>query len=333
MICLGIESSADKVAVGIIDSQARYLANARRFYRPPQGQGIHPREAAEHHAKVMPDLIKEVLCTANLTMQDVDIVAFTRGAGMGPCLRIGAIAARTLASRFDKPIVPVNHQVAHVEIGKQQGEMKDPVVLYVSGGNTQVIAYAGNRYRVFGETIDIPVGNLLDVFGREVGITYRDEPMGRTIERIAETSNSNNMVRLPYVVKGMDVSFSGMLTDAIKAVKERGETIKDVCFSLQETAFAMLAEVTERALAQLRKSEVLVTGGVASNKRLKRMINDMATEHGAVFKGLTADVAIDNGLMIAWLGLLMYQSGERFSFEDTRVLQRYRPEMLEVTWL
>ena len=330
MKCIGIESSADKVGVGLIDDEGNYLANCRRFYRPAQGNGIHPREAAEHHAKQLPGLIAEALETGDSTMKDIDIVAFTQGAGMGPCLRTGAIAARALATYYEKPLVGVNHQVAHVEIGKLEGEMDDPVALYVSGGNTQIIALGDKHYRVFGETLDIPVGNCLDVFGREAGITYKDEPMGRTVEVLAQ--EGSKFIELPYVVKGMDFSFSGILTEAVRQVNVHNEDISDVCFSLQETVFSMLTEGSERALIQLQKEEVLVTGGVASNNRLKEMVNEMADQHGVHFKGLSSDVAIDNGLMIAWLGILMYKSGISHSVSDTSVIQRYRPEMLEVTW-
>jgi glycoprotease/Kae1 family metallohydrolase len=245
-------------------------------------------------------------------------------------LRVDAVAARTLSLTLKKPIIGVNHQVAHVEIGRLIGQMDDPVVLYVSGGNSQVIALAENRYRVFGETLDIPVGNCLDVFGREMRFDNSKLPMGAVVEQKA--LKGKNYIELPYVVKGMDLSFSGILTAAINKAKEAETKIHDLCMSLQETVFAMLTEVSERALAHTGKDELLVTGGVAANNRLKDMLAGMASNHGAKFAGLPAATAIDNGAMIAWLGLLMHQNGHKQSIEDTLVRQHFRPEEVDVIW-
>ncbi len=331
MIILGIESSADKLGVGIITSDGTILANERATYKPPVGEGIHPRKASEHHAANIKILIERAIKSSKISPKDIDLIAFTRGSGIGPCLRVGAIAARTLALTLNKPIIGVNHQVAHVEIGKLVGNLTDPVTLYVSGGNTQIIAFAGGKYRVFGETMDMPVGNCLDVFGREAKIDPGSKPMGRMIELLA--LKGKTYIPLPYAIKGMDVSLSGILTEAIKLYKSNKYPLEDLCYSLQETIFSMLVEVTERALAQLRKNEILVTGGVAANNRLKEMLSEMAREHDARFFGLNADLAIDNGVMIAWLGYLSYTSGQRMDVSETFVEQRYRPEEVKVTWI
>jgi len=330
MISLGIESSADKLGVGLIDSDGNILSNVRMTYKPPHGSGIHPREASEFHSTNMPKVIDRAFNEASLDPSQIDLVSFTKGPGLGPCLRIGVIAARTLALALNKPMMPVNHPIAHVEIGRLQGQLEDPVVLYVSGGNTQVIAFSEGRYRVFGETLDIPVGNCLDVFGRNAGLSDKEQPMGRVIE--IEALKGKNFVNIPYVIKGMDVSFSGILTHTTKLYQSQEYNLSDLAYSLQETVFSMLVEVTERALAHTRKKEVLVCGGVAANSRLKQMLNDMASSHNASFKGLKADLALDNGVMIAWLGILMYKSGIRATIEDTMVDQHFRPEDVIVTW-
>lgn len=330
MITIGIESSADKLGVGIITDRGEILANVRKTYKPPYGSGIHPREAAEFHSANLPEVMKQAIKNSGLDWSEIDLVAFTKGPGLGPCLRVGAVAARTLALTLNKPLMPVNHPIAHVEIGRLIGDLDDPLVLYVSGGNTQVIAFSEGRYRVFGETIDIPVGNCLDVFGRNAGLSDKEQPMGRVIELLAE--KGSKYISIPYAIKGMDVSFSGILTHVTKLYKSGKYSLEDLAYSLQETVFAMLVEITERALAHTRKKEVLVCGGVAANQRLKEMLKEMAAEHGATFKGLNADLAIDNGVMIAWLGNLMYNSGVRATLEDTIVDQHYRPEEVEITW-
>ncbi|MDH5647189.1 MAG: bifunctional N(6)-L-threonylcarbamoyladenine synthase/serine/threonine protein kinase, partial [Candidatus Heimdallarchaeota archaeon] len=328
-VAIGIESSADKLGVGIVTSEGEILANNVRTYKPGIGKGVIPRDAAQHHSDNVAELIKLGLNQSGITADQLDIICFTQGSGMGPCLRVDAVAARTLATKLNKPIVGVNHQVAHVEIGRLLGKMDDPVVLYVSGGNSQVIAFASGRYRIFGETLDIPLGNCLDVFGREMNLDNNKIPMGAVIEQHAKLSD--DYIPLPYVVKGMDFSFSGILTAAVKLGKA-GSELHTLCNSLQETTFGMVTEVAERALAHTGKDELLVTGGVAANNRLKEMLNDMVQIHGARFAGLPAATAIDNGAMIAWLGILMYQNGHRQSINDTLVRQHFRPEEVEVIW-
>ena len=330
MISIGIECSADKLGIGIVDIKGEILANIRKTYKPPHGSGIHPREASEFHSNNMSQAIDEAFKQASIKPNEIDLISFTKGPGLGPCLRVGAVTARTLALSLEKPLMAVNHPIAHVEIGRLVGKLDDPVVLYVSGGNTQIIAFSEGRYRVFGETIDIPVGNCLDVFGRNVGLSDQEMPMGRVIELKAK--ESGNYIPIPYVIKGMDVSFSGILTHVTRLYESEKYSIEDLSFSLQETVFSMLVEVTERALAHTKKSEVLVTGGVASNKRLKDMLATMSSSHNATFRGLDADLALDNGAMIAWLGLIMAGAGDTTDIEDTLIDQHFRPEEVEVTW-
>jgi N6-L-threonylcarbamoyladenine synthase len=235
-----------------------------------------PGEAADHHVQCCDKVFKEALKKANITIKDVDIIAFSQGPGLGHCLRVGAMFARGLAFRNDKPLVGVNHAIAHLEIGKLMTEAKDPVLLYVSGANTQVIAFEGKRYRVVGETLDIGVGNLLDSVARYMGIGF---PGGPRIYELA--LNGKNYIELPYVVKGMDVSFGGLLTNIKQKIDSGKHKKEDLCYSLQETAFAMLLEVSERALAHCDKKELLLGGGVACNKRLQEMAKTMGEARGA----------------------------------------------------
>lgn len=324
-MCLGIEGTAHTFGVGIVSSKGKILANALRMYKPSKG-GIHPREAAQFHAANARAVLDEALNVAKVKMDDIDLVAFSQGPGLGPVLRTAATAARALAARFDVPIIGVNHCIAHVEIGRLTEGARDPVTLYVSGGNTQVIAFDAGRYRVFGETLDIPVGNCLDVFAREVGIPH---PGGPNVERLAR--EGKNYIPLPYVVKGMDLSFSGLMTEAIRK-HGTGASLRDLCFSLQETAFAALVEVTERAVAHTEKREVILTGGVAANKRLRQMLGLMASEHRARFFVPPMELCADNGAMIAWVGLLMYKHGVRQKMNQTQVRQRYRTDEVDVVW-
>lgn len=328
--CLGIESTADDFGVGISTFKGQILANARSSYVPIEG-GIHPREAARHHAEVAGKLLQEAFAKSQIEPSEVSVVAFAQGPGLGPCLRTGATIARALSSHLNVPLVGVNHCIAHVEIGKLATGAKDPVTLYVSGGNTMVSAFDCGRYRVFGETLDIALGNCLDVFARKAGLHQKKgTPLGAIIEALA--SKGEELVSLPYSVKGMDVSLSGLLTAATNMLKKREHKLEDLCYSLQETAFSMVTEVTERALAHTEKTEALLTGGVASNKRLQSMIQVVADEHEAEFHAVPGEFAIDNGAMIAWTGVLAYTNGITTPIEESFVRLRWRLEEVEIPW-
>jgi N6-L-threonylcarbamoyladenine synthase/N6-L-threonylcarbamoyladenine synthase/protein kinase Bud32 len=313
--------------VGIIEATSteyRILANEINMYSPAQG-GIHPREAANHHAQHIATLIRDALSKAKLTFEDINLVAFSQGPGLGPCLRTVATAARALALTLNIPILGVNHCVAHLELGDLLG-CTDPILLYVSGGNTQVIAYVRGKYRVFGETLDIGIGNMLDKFGLAIGLRFPPAP---AVEKLAKSGTK--YLQLPYSVKGMDVAFSGILTAALQLIR-KGARIEDVCYSIQEVCFAMLTEVTERAMAHTEKDEVLLGGGVAQNRRLQAMVRDMAHARNTKFYVPPNELCADNGAMIAYTGLKMYEGGVRMYIKDTVVKQRFRTDDVDVCW-
>jgi len=324
MICLGMESTAHTFGVGIIDDKGNILSDVKDTYKAEAGSGIIPQEAKKHHEKIKEKILDNALEKAGLGISDIDLIAFSQGPGLPPCLWTGMKFAKKLAKENKIPIVGVNHPIGHLEIAKLLTDAKDPVFIYVSGGNTQIIAYASGRYRIFGETEDIAIGNALDTFARNVGLS---NPGGPEIEKLAK---KGKYIELPYVVKGMDLSFSGIITAAEKLFK-KGEKIEDVCFSLQETCFSMLTEVTERALAHTDKRGVLLTGGVAANKRLNKMLNIMCRERGTEFFVVPMKYAGDNGIMIAWAGLLSYKSGQRI--KEFRPISRWRIDEVEVTWI
>jgi len=329
--CLGIESTADDFSVGISTFDGRIMANVISAYVPEEG-GIHPREAARHHAEVASKVLEEAFMKSRIKPRDLSIIAFSQGPGLGPCLRTGATIARALSSYLNIPLVGVNHCIAHIEIGKLETNAKDPVTLYVSGGNTIVAAFDSGRYRVFGETLDIALGNCLDVFAREAGLRQKPGmPFGAVVEKFA--SKGTKLISLPYIVKGMDTSYSGLLTAAVNLLKKNVYRLEDLCYSLQETAFSMITEVTERALAHTEKKEVLLTGGVAANKRLQSMIKTVAEEHDARFCVVPSQFAIDNGAMIAWTGVLAYKHGIVTPIERSFVKLRWRLEEVEVPWI
>jgi N6-L-threonylcarbamoyladenine synthase/protein kinase Bud32 len=285
----------------------------------------------EHHLNNFMSTIQRALSLASLSMKEIDLIAFSQSPGLGPCLKIGAMVSRMISQLLTIPIVAVNHCIGHIEIGRLMCKIDDPLTLYVSGGNTIVSAFESGKYQIFGETLDIPIGNMIDMFGRDAGLMH---PGGPKIEKLAR--NSTNYISLPYVVKGMDLSFSGLYTAAKYLLQSEDYGLKydlsDVAYSLQETAFAMLTEVTERALAHTEKKEVLLTGGVAANKRLQSMIKYISKEHDARFEVVPLKYAGDNGAMIAWAGILRYQAEGEHDISETVIKPKERMDQIPIPW-
>lgn len=267
-------------------------------------------------------LLKNALNKWQSGFEKIDIIAYSAGPGIPPSLVFTADFATELSKQHQKPLIPVNHPCAHLEIGRLTTGAKDPIYLYLSGGNTQVIAYVEGRFRIFGETQDITVGNLLDVVAREIGLPM---PGGPEIEKLAERGN---YVELPYSIKGMDVSFTGPATAATRLFK-KGVKKEDIAHSLQETCFAMLTEVSERAMAHTGKEEILLVGGVAANKRLQEMVKAMCKERGARMHVVPFGYAADNPVMIAWTGLLSYKHKKIPKIKD-KILPKWRID--QVPW-
>lgn len=264
---------------------------------------------------------------------EISCIAYTKGPGMGGPLVTCAVVARMLALLWKVPIIGVNHCVGHIEMGRIVTGARDPVVLYVSGGNTQVIAYSEQRYRIFGETVDIAVGNCLDRFARVLNLSNDPSP-GYNIEQLAK--EGSHLIEMPYAVKGMDVSFSGLLSYIEGAAAEllaKGEAMQaDLCFSLQETVFAMLVEITERAMAHCNAPDVLIVGGVGCNMRLQEMMGIMVSERGGRLYSTDDRYCIDNGAMIAWPGMLAFKQGRTTLLKETTCTQRFRTDEVLVTW-
>ena len=320
-IVLGIESTAHTFGIGVVKNK-KILANKRSMYTTKKG-GIIPMESAKHHNKIKENVYEKALEEAGIREDKVDVIAFSQAPGLAPCLIEGMKFAKHISKKLNKPLVGVNHCIAHLEIGNITGA-KDPVMLYASGANTQIIAYAAGKYRVFGETLDIGVGNFIDTFARYAGIGF---PGGPVIDKLAK--KGKKYIELPYKVKGMDVALSGILTNLRQKLESKKYDLKNLCYSLQETVFAMLIETAERALAHTGKKELLLGGGVACNSRLQEMCRIMCEERGCKFFVPSRDLLVDNAAMIAFTGEIMLNVGIRDNLE---VKPRERTDDVEVTW-
>ncbi|MDO8740449.1 MAG: bifunctional N(6)-L-threonylcarbamoyladenine synthase/serine/threonine protein kinase [Candidatus Woesearchaeota archaeon] len=324
MICLGIESTAHTFGVGIINDKGKILANAKDSYTTEKG-GIHPKEAKEHHLRVKDNVVEDALLKASISLKDINLISFSQGPGLAPCLIVGMEKAKELSRKLNVPLVGVNHCICHLEIGKLLTNAKDPVLLYVSGANTQVIAYEGGKYRIFGETLDNGVGNFIDAFARELGLGF---PGGPKIYELA--LKGKNYIELPYCVKGMDISVGGILTNLKQKIKS-GFNKEDLAYSCQETVFSMLVEVAERAMAHCGKNDLLLGGGVACNKRLQEMCKIMCKERTAEYYCPENSVLVDNGLMIAWQGILERKNAAK-DLDKIDIRPYWRTDQVDVDW-
>ncbi|MBN1645079.1 tRNA (adenosine(37)-N6)-threonylcarbamoyltransferase complex transferase subunit TsaD [Candidatus Woesearchaeota archaeon] len=322
MNCLGIESTAHTFGIAVVSDKEKILSNEKEVFTTSSG-GMIPNKVAEHHKRVCDSVLKKALEKANVKIEEIGLISYSHGPGLSPALVVGKDFAKSLALNHKKNIIGVNHCIAHLTIGTLVTPAKDPVYLYVSGVNTQVIALAGGKFRIFGETLDIGLGNALDKFGREAGLGF---PAGPVIEKLAL---EGKYIELPYTVKGMDVSFAGLVTKT-KQLLEKGEKVEDLCYSIQETCFAMLAEVSERAMAHCEKNELLLIGGVGANKRLIEMLEKMCSERNAKFYSVPLEYAGDQAAMIAWQGILEFNAGKRISEIDIYPYERV--DDVDVIW-
>jgi N6-L-threonylcarbamoyladenine synthase len=312
MIVLGIESTAHTFGIAILQDTC-ILSNVKECYHNETG-GMIPSQVSDHHVNKCQEVLIRALAQANTKLSDVGLIAFSQAPGIGHALRIGATTARSLSLLLNKPLIGVNHCIAHLEIGRLTTPAKDPVLLYASGANTQIIAFEAEKYRIFGETLDIGVGNFLDSFGRLLGLGF---PAGPRIEQLAQAYQGKDLIPLSYSVKGMDISFGGILTQTKKYIESGNYSSEQLCHSVQETVFSMLVEVAERALAHVHKKELVLGGGVACNKRLQLMCSLMARDRGAQSYAPSNEFLVDNAAMIAYAGLVRYKAGKTTSMQES----------------
>ncbi|HSB47687.1 MAG TPA: tRNA (adenosine(37)-N6)-threonylcarbamoyltransferase complex transferase subunit TsaD [Candidatus Bilamarchaeum sp.] len=297
MKILGIECTAHTLSIGISEN-GRILSNVIDTYSGG-AEGLVPRKMADHHSDVFAAVWRKSLAAAGLAMDEVSLIAFSQGPGIGAPLSVGISGAKYLASRFRKELIGVNHGYAHAKISEHFCKMEHPLVLYVSGGNSQILVEKEGYYHVLGETLDIGIGNLFDNVARALKLEHAH---GSALSKLAE---GGSYVDLPYSVKGMNLCFSGLQTAAEKAALK--ESRNDVAYSVMETAFAMSCEVAERALFLTGKKKLVVCGGVAQNRRLQAMLKTMCDEDGVEFGVAPDEYNRDNGAMIAYAGGLLYK--------------------------
>jgi glycoprotease/Kae1 family metallohydrolase len=330
-LVLGIECTAHTFGIGLIDIDTRNILFNKKNVYSDEHAGMDPRKLSEFHINNFESILieaKNYLASINKSFSDLFLISFSQGPGQGNSLKVAGLVAKTLALKHNIKIVGVNHIRSHLEIGKMHTGFEDPLFLNITGVNSQVVASreidieekkvqrSSSDYVVYGETEDIGLGNLLDSVARIFDLGF---PGGPVIEKIALTGG--RLMEIPYTIKGMNVSFAGTISN-VKQKKEMFEKNKpitlvsgteiiykdyniflaDLCYSLQETVFAMIQEIAERGLAYTNKKELVLVGGVAANKRFVEMTKAMCSLREVKYDALPLPLCMDNGIMIAWAG-------------------------------
>ncbi|MEM3272530.1 MAG: bifunctional N(6)-L-threonylcarbamoyladenine synthase/serine/threonine protein kinase [Thermoplasmatales archaeon] len=317
MIVLGIESTAHTASVGIVE-EGKIIDFISDSYKPEKG-GINPREAASHHMRSFPKILTSLLENNRIDIKEIDRVAVATGPGLGPALKTGVELARYISIRYDKEIVPVNHGVAHLEVARSMSGFKNPLFLYVSGGNTQIEIIGNGKYSILGETLDIGVGNFLDKLARDMGIPFPGAPK---LEQLA--LKGREIFDSPYTIRGMDVAYSGLYTHLRNLIGKKDEA--DIAFNAQEYAFTALAEIVERGMAHFGLEEFTITGGVARNRRLRQILQEMAQLRGYSYFFPEDKFLSDNGGMIALAGFFSSRTvkAERITADQYERVDSYK---------
>lgn len=317
MIVLGIESSCDETAVAIVKDKKEVLSSvvATQIDVHKEFGGVVPEVASRIHVENISICIEKALKEANMSMEDVDVVAVTKGPGLIGCLHVGVQAAKTLAFAYHKPLVPVHHLAGHIYANELVVDMKYPVLaLIVSGGNSELVYMKDEHsFEILGETQDDAIGEAYDKVARVLGLGY---PGGPKIDKLAKEGKPIYSLPQPKTEGRYDFSFSGLKSGVLQFVKRRERTnqtfdMADLAASFQETALNEIFSRVTRVLddhPEIR--HFVVGGGVSANSRLREKVDELRTRYPNVeFTVPPMYCCTDNASMIAIAGDIAYSTG------------------------
>lgn len=324
MIVLGIESSCDETGAGLVrmtDGAPELLGNALASSQDEHARfgGVVPEIASRAHLEAMTSTVRAAFADANLSYRDVDAIAVTCGPGLSGALLVGVAAAKAYAAAWDVPLYGVNHLAGHVAADTlEHGPLPKPTLaLLVSGGHTQLLRVddlAGDITEI-GSTVDDAAGEAYDKVARLLGLGY---PGGPVIDKLAADGDPTT-VRFPRGLTGprdapYDFSFSGLKTAVarhVETAERAGLTVNvaDVCASFQDAVIDVLTAKTVRAATDLGIGTVVVAGGVAANRGLRRLVEERCAAAGLELRIPRIGLCTDNGAMIAAVGAHVVAAG------------------------
>lgn len=320
MKVLAIETSCDETAAAVLqanDGNLRVLSNviSSQIALHAQYGGVVPALAAREHAANIGHVLATALTEAHVPMEAIDLLAVTRGPGLGPALLVGLTFARTLAWKYSKPLVGVNHMDGHVHSNwLDRDTLPDfPALnLIVSGSHTELVFMRSHTdYKIIGETLDDAIGEAFDKVARMLDLGY---PGGPAISKLA-TSGNPEAYALPRPMahsKDYNFSYSGLKTAVLYLIRDLGQPLThqqkaDIAASFQEAAVEVLITKTRRATTELSAKSLLLSGGVSANKLLRERIQELGRELGVAVFVPEMKYTTDNAAMIAAAGYFAHQ--------------------------
>jgi N6-L-threonylcarbamoyladenine synthase len=329
MLTLGIETSCDETAIGIIDDD-KVLANivSSQVAHTKFG-GVVPELAARNHIKVIVPLTRAALEVAGKNLAEIDLISVTRGPGLVGALLVGLSYAKSLAIALHKPFIGVNHLEGHLYALMVNGRVPQfpYLMLIVSGGHTEIVLVEGPfKYRTIGQTVDDACGEAFDKVAKLMGLPY---PGGPYVEKQAENGEIG-AVSFPIPrPKGMNFSYAGLKTAVLYYTRENPDySIGDVAANFQEVALEHLVQVSERVVRQTGVKGLGLSGGVTVNNRLREKFSLLARRLELELYLPDKHYCTDNGVMIARAGAARF---ERFGPSDLSVDVVAREKLEDIT--
>lgn len=315
---LALETSCDETSVSVIENGQTILSNSvlSQIESHQRFGGVVPEVASRHHVENITVMIEEALQQAHTSIEDVDAVAVTQGPGLIGALLVGVNAAKALAFANDKPLIPVHHIAGHIYANQLQSGLKFPLIaLIVSGGHTELVYMENHlQFEVIGETRDDAVGEAYDKVARKIGLPY---PGGPAIDRLAaQGEDTYDFPRVWLEPDSYDFSFSGLKSAVINKLhqlEQKGEPIipENVATSFQNSVVEVLVGKAMRACEAYGVKQLIVAGGVASNRGLRQALEVATTEKGIELAIPEPKLCTDNAAMIGAAAHEIYLKGIR----------------------